>query len=129
MSQFTNLKLYSMYGNHFTFQELVTTETGLPNSVSSPSHLGNLACLWDNLNFIREKFGKPVYINSAFRSPQVNRAVNGAKRSLHLQGRAADIRPKNLSDLEQLWNIVCSYDKQYGLSEKIKYDTFIHIAI
>ena len=118
-----------MYGNYFTFQELVTTETGLPNTISSPSYLGNLASLWDNLNYIREKFGKPIYINSAFRSPQVNRAVNGAKRSLHLQGRAADIRPKNLSDLEQLWSIVCSYDKQYGLSEKIKYDTFIHIAI
>lgn len=118
-----------MYGNHFSFQELVVTSSGLPNSVSTSSHLGNLACLWDNLNYLREKFGKPIYINSAYRTPEVNKSVGGAKRSLHLQGRAADIRPKDLQDLEQLWNIVCSYEKQYGLSEKIKYETFIHIAI
>lgn len=119
-----------MYGNHFKFQELVVTTSGLDNTISSSAHLGNLANLWDNLNFLREKFGKPIYINSAYRTPSVNKHVGGAKRSLHLQGRAADIRPKDLQDLEQLWSIVCSYDKEYGcLSEKIKYPTFIHIAI
>lgn len=119
-----------MYGNHFKFQELVITSSGFDNTVSSSAHLANLANLWDNLNLIREKFGKPIYINSAYRTPQVNKSVGGVKRSLHLQGRAADIRPKDLQDLEQLWNVVCSYDKEYGcLSEYIKYETFIHIAI
>ena len=118
-----------MYGNHFKFQELVVTSTGLDNTVSTSAHLGNLANLWDTLNFIREKFGKAVYVNSAFRTPAVNKAVGGAKKSLHMQGRAADIRPKDLSELEQLWNVVCSYDREYGLSEKIKYETFIHVAI
>lgn len=118
-----------MYGNHFKFQELVSTSTGLPNSVSTSAYLANLASLWDTLNYIREEFGAPVYINSAFRTKEVNEKVGGARKSLHMQGRAADIRPKSLSELEQLWSVVCSYDKQYGLSEKIKYDTFIHIAI
>ena len=118
-----------MYGNHFKFQELVTTSTGLPNTVSTSAHLANLACLWDTLNYIREEFGAPIYINSAFRTKEVNEKVGGARKSLHMQGRAADIRPKYSHELEQLWSIVCSYDKQYGLSEKIKYDTFIHIAI
>ena len=111
-----------MYGNHFKFQELVVTSSGLDNTISSAAHLGNLANLWDYLNFLREKFGKPIYINSAFRTPSVNKHVGGSNRSLHLQGRAADIRPKDLQDLEQLWNVVCSYNKEYGcLSEKIKY--------
>ena len=118
-----------MYGNHFKFAELVHTNTGLDNSVSSDSHLGNLATLWNTLNFLREEFGKPILVNSAYRTPAVNKQVGGSKRSLHMQGRAADIRPVSVSDLEQLWSVVCSYDKQYGLSEKIKYDSFIHFAI
>lgn len=119
-----------MYGNHFKFQELVITSTGLDNTVSTSSHLANIACLWDHLNYLREKFGSPIYINSAYRTWAVNKQVGGAKCSLHLQGRAADIRPKYPELLEQLWDVVCSYDKEYGcLSEKIKYETFIHIAI
>lgn len=117
-----------MYGNHFNFQELIHTETGLDNSVLTDSHLGNLATLWNTLNFIREELGKPIYINSAYRTPSVNKQVGGTIRSLHLQGRAADIR--TLPDyMDKLWTIIEKYDKEYGLSEKIKYDNFFHIAI
>lgn len=118
-----------MYGNYFKFEELVSTQTGLPNSVPSPAHLANLARLWYALNLLREEFGAPIYINSAFRTKEVNESVGGSPRSFHMRGRAADIRPESKFQLEQLWSVVCSYDKQYGLSEKIKYDTFIHIAI
>ena len=34
----------------------------------------------------------PIIINSAYRSPQVNKAVGGAQNSNHLTGCAADIR-------------------------------------
>ena len=115
--------------NFFNFKELVSTETGLPNTISSPAHLGNLVNLWHSLNRIRAKFGSAVYVNSAFRSPKVNQSVGGSPNSYHLIGRAADIRPKDLRQLEQLWDAVCSYDKEFGLSEKIRYSTFIHIAI
>ena len=118
-----------MYGNHFTFKELVVTETGLDNPPATDSHLANLASLWDTLNYIREKFGEPIIINSAYRSVEVYKLVGGVQRSLHLQGRAADIRPKNPEKLEQLWKLINEYDDKYGLSQKIKYGTFIHIAI
>lgn len=117
-----------MYGNHFTFEELTSTSTGLYNTPVASAHLANLASLWDVLNFIREKLERPVVVNSAFRSPQVNKQVGGAKRSLHMQGRAADIRCEPLY-MDELWQIIEEYDRQYGLSEKIKYSTFYHIAI
>lgn len=116
-----------MYGNHFTFEELVKTQTGLPNSVDTDSHLANLASLWNTLNYVREKFGKPIIVNSAYRTPAVNKQVGGAKRSLHMQGRAADIRPKDLADLETLWRQL--YADKDNYSELIKYETFIHIAL
>lgn len=116
-----------MYGNHFSFKELVHTDTGLDNTPYCDSHLANLATLWNTLNFIRERFGAPIIVNSAYRTDAVNKQVKGAKRSLHKQGRAADIRPRDISRLGDLWNMLQSERDCY--SELIKYKTFIHIAL
>lgn len=115
-----------MYGNHFTFEELTSTSTGLYNTPTTYSHLANLASLWNYLNFVREKLGRPIIVNSGFRSPQVNKQVGGAKRSLHMQGRAADIRcaPEYM---DELWRILQS--EKDNLSELIKYETYYHFAI
>ena len=43
------------------------------------------------LQQIREKFGKPVRINSGYRCSAHNRAVGGATGSRHTKGQAADI--------------------------------------
>ena len=44
------------------------------------------------LQAIRNHFGKPLYINSAYRTPTYNKKVGGATYSQHLYGKAADIR-------------------------------------
>ena len=115
-----------MYVNYFTFKEFIKTDTSLDNSVTSSTYLANLACLWDYLNNLREKLGSPIYINSAYRTPAVNKQVGGAKRSLHMQGRAVDIRtkPEYMSKLRCL----LAQNKD-DLSELIDYGTFFHIAI
>lgn len=115
-----------MYGNHFTFEELTSTQTGLYNIPVTDSHLSNLASLWNTLNYIREKLDRPIVINSAFRSPQVNEQVGGSDRSLHMQGRAADFRCDPLY-MDELWRI-CLEEKE-NFSELINYGTFIHLAI
>ena len=48
-----------MYGNHFTFEELTSTSTGLYNI---PVDDSNLAGLWNTLNYIREEFGHPIIV-------------------------------------------------------------------
>lgn len=116
-----------MYGNYFKFEELVCTQTGLPNHPDSDSHLANLASLWNTLNYLRHEFGYPIIVNSAYRTDAVNKQVGGAKRSLHKQGRAADIRPKDSSLLPKLWSLL-QKDKD-NFSELIRYETFIHLAI
>lgn len=44
------------------------------------------------LQKIRNHFGKPVTINSGYRTPTYNKKVGGAEYSQHLYGTAADIR-------------------------------------
>ena len=43
------------------------------------------------LDPVRDKFGKPIKVNSGYRCPKHNAKVGGAKHSQHLCGQAADI--------------------------------------
>ena len=75
---------------HFTLAELTKTTTGLDNSPSS-SHLANLVTLAAALEKVRAVLGNnPIQINSGYRSPEVNKAVGGARASAHLTGQAVD---------------------------------------
>jgi zinc D-Ala-D-Ala carboxypeptidase len=49
----------------------------------------------DKLQELRDKLGVPLIITSAYRSPEHNRKVGGAKNSYHMQGIAFDIRMDN----------------------------------
>lgn len=49
----------------------------------------------DRLQTLRDTLGKPMMINSAYRSPEHNRAVGGAPASRHLAGLAFDVRMDN----------------------------------
>ena len=49
----------------------------------------------DKLQALRDQLGKPLIVRSAYRSPEHNRAVGGAKRSKHLIGAAFDIAMEN----------------------------------
>lgn len=118
-------KCYQCKGtNFFSFRELTHTDTGIDNIPHDMCHVENLCALADLLNEIRYEIQEPIYVNSAFRTPEVNSAVGGVPRSLHCQGRAADIRCKNLDKLKVVIDGI-----QDQLSEYIVYPTFIHIAL
>ena len=81
-------KIISKY---FTYEELTRTNTGLLN-VPNSEQLKNLQELVTNvLDPLRELYGKPIKVNSAFRSQLVNKKVGGAKTSDHKFGMAADL--------------------------------------
>jgi zinc D-Ala-D-Ala carboxypeptidase len=49
----------------------------------------------DKLQALRDRLGKPLILTSAYRSPEHNSAVGGAKNSMHMQGIAFDVRMDN----------------------------------
>jgi zinc D-Ala-D-Ala carboxypeptidase len=64
---------------------------GLDNTPNDAA-LENLKTLCEKvLQPVRDHFGKSVTVNSGYRSPESNAAVNGSKSSDHCKGMAADI--------------------------------------
>lgn len=76
----------------------------------------------DKLQKIRDHFGVPVTINSAYRTPAYNAKVKGAKASYHLQGRAFDIVVKGHTPQE-----VAGYAQTLGILGIIQYNGFVHV--
>lgn len=112
---------------HFTYAEMTHTSTGLPNDLDKNSvTYSKLKALCKILEYCRGVLGKPIIINSAYRSPEVNKAVGGHPRSRHMEGTACDICVYRYDDRdkETLERVLRSYVP----CEFIKYDTFWHVA-
>jgi zinc D-Ala-D-Ala carboxypeptidase len=57
----------------------------------------------DKLDKCRELAGFPFVLTSSFRSPEKNASIGGATYSMHLSGRAVDVR---VVSGDQRWRIV-----------------------
>lgn len=111
---------------NFTLDEFASKDGAqTPESV-----LENLRELAKNLQVLRDIVGKPIKINSGYRSPEHNKSVGGVKNSMHVQGKAADIVIEGLTPsqvAEQLEILIGSKRiKQGGLGI---YPTFVHYDI
>ena len=92
--------------------------------------LANLKELALNLEVLRAELGKPIHINSGYRSPEHNKKIGGATKSQHKEGKAGDLKVKRMKPY-QVYNII-----QRLISEgKMKegglglYNSFVHYDI
>lgn len=76
------------------------------------------------LDILRNQVGKPVIINSGYRTPTHNAKVDGAKYSYHMRGMAADIRIKNMTAKEIANKLNKIIPDECGI---IVYNTWVHI--
>jgi len=96
---------------NFTLQELTHTNTGIDNTPNE-NQKANLKLLCENvLQPVRELYGKPIKVNSGFRSWSVNNAVGGKIHSQHRTGEAADISCKDNKKLFELIKDNCKFDQ------------------
>jgi putative chitinase len=102
---------------HFTLEELTHTEHREFDNTPNSSEINNLKRVADLLEKVKTLLdGKPIMVNSAFRSAQVNAAVGSKDTSQHRVGCAADIRVPGLTPDEVVKAIIAS---------DIKYDQLI----
>ena len=95
---------------YFTIEELTRSTTatarGLDNT-PTPEIKANLERLVDKvLDPLREKYGKPITVNSGYRCPELNKAVGGSKTSDHVKGFAADLTGGSKQENEKIFNII-----------------------
>lgn len=95
---------------YFTIEELTRSATattrGLDNT-PTPEIKANLERLVDKvLDPLREKYGKPITVNSGYRCPELNKAVGGSKTSDHVKGFAADLTGGSKQENEKIFNII-----------------------
>jgi hypothetical protein len=48
--------------------------------------------VWSKLETLAQSLGRPITLNSAYRSPEYNRRIGGARNSMHVQRKAVDIQ-------------------------------------
>lgn len=79
---------------NFTLEELTRSSTAARlrlDNTPPPGLLPQLQETAEMLQRIREYLQRPVIVTSAYRGPEVNRAVGGVTSSDHTRGQAADI--------------------------------------
>lgn len=101
---------------NFAIYEFACKGSGCCSTVKIDSELVAI------LQKIREHFGKPVYINSAYRCAKHNAAVGGSSGSYHTKGRAADIRVDGVDPKE-----IAKYAESIGVKGIGLYSNFVHV--
>ena len=75
------------------------------------------------LDAARKIYGKPMHVNSGYRSEAHNKKVGGVSSSSHLKGLAADISCKNSNErFEMLQAFIKAGFKRIGVA-----GSFIHV--
>ena len=88
--------------NHFSLSEFCNL-VKYPENIPTVQQIANMIYGCRNLlEPARQAIGCPIIINSGFRNADVNRRVGGVKNSQHLQGQAADIRPRDPQQFQRL---------------------------
>lgn len=120
---------------HFTVEEMLRSsyakKNGIRNVPDTDNYykvLFNLSRVCYQLEQIRTLLNKPIIINSAFRTRQINKAVGGVYNSRHLTGCAADISLKNISENE-IKKLKAWQSMNPDVREFVVRETYLHIAI
>ena len=113
---------------HFSLEELTFTEHREFSNEPNESETKNLERLAQFLEQIKELLGnKPIMVNSAFRSKQVNDAVGSKDSSQHRVGTAADLRVPGMTPDEVVKAII---DSDLPFDQVIReFDRWTHVSV
>lgn len=111
--------------SYFTIDELCKSDTAAKNKIDNkPNDAArkNLQTLIDKvLDPIRAAWGKPIYVNSGYRCPDLNKLVNGSTTSQHTLGEAADLNAGGKTNNEKLFKLILRMREE----KKISFDQLI----
>jgi len=113
---------------HFTLEELTTTDHREFDNTPNETERANLVRLAGLLELVKVAIGgKPVMVNSAFRSKKVNDAVGSKDTSQHRVGCAVDIRVPGMTPDQVVKAVITA---KLPFDQLIReFDRWTHISI
>lgn len=115
---------------NFNLEEFTNSETAIRKGINNkPSEeiVLNLQLLCLNvLEPIEKLINKQIIISSGYRSKELNSEIGGAKNSQHVEGKAADIKVKDIST-EDLFQIIIKSEIEYDQIIQ-EFDKWVHIS-
>ena len=113
---------------HFTLEELTHTDHREFDNTPNRDEFANLQRLAEFLELVKKALGgKPIMVNSAFRSKQVNDAVGSKDTSQHRLGCAADLRVPGMTPDEVVRAIISA---KLPFDQIIReFDAWTHISV
>ena len=113
---------------HFTLDELTHTDHRELDNTPNETELANIQRLAEFLEELKTLLGgKPIMVNSAFRSKAVNDAVGSKDTSQHRLGCAADIRVPGMTP-DQVVKAVIASNLEFDQVIR-EFDRWTHISI
>jgi zinc D-Ala-D-Ala carboxypeptidase len=115
---------------NFTLEELTASQTadrkGLDNTPNATA-IANLTRLAALLEQVRALVGKPIFITSGYRSPEVNLAIGSTNKSQHPLGCAADFKVPGLTP-KQVVELCIKADIPYHQIIE-EFASWVHISV
>jgi hypothetical protein len=115
---------------NFTLEELTVSEIAARRNLDNTpnaTEVANLVRVAELLEQVRALLGKPILVNSAFRSKQVNDAVGSRDTSQHRLGCAADIRVPGMTPKQVVQACI---DAKLPFDQIIEeFDSWTHISV
>jgi putative chitinase len=113
---------------HFTLEELTVTDHRELSNEPNELEKANLMRLAEFLEQVKTLLdGKPIMVNSAYRSAEVNQAVGSKPTSQHRIGCAADLRVPGMTPDEVVKAVIAS---DLGFDQVIReFDRWTHISV
>lgn len=117
---------------YFTIKELCKSSTAIQKGIDNTPNseiVNNLKKLVEYiLDPLRERYGKPIHVNSGYRCPALNKAVNGSKTSHHMTGLAADITAGSVAKNKILFNLIQELDLPFDQLIDEKNFSWVHVS-
>jgi uncharacterized protein YcbK (DUF882 family) len=115
---------------HISYDEATLSPTAIRNGISNQPNeqeLTNMKLVAENcFEPLRKMWGKPIKVNSFFRSQSLNQLVGGSPLSQHTKGQAIDITTGTKTENKKLFELAKTLDFDQLINE---YDfSWLHIS-
>lgn len=117
--------------DHFSLEEMIASEYATRNHINNtppPDVEDKLKITCANLEKVRAVLLRPLIISSGYRSPELNRAIGGAKDSAHVLGYAADFICPRFGTPKEIAEKLIKPENSLKFDKIIMEGTWVHIS-